>query len=174
MANFEDIVTWLLRIEDAPLRGEVKDLGDGAGLTRFGLTSVNDGALLPSDYFTKDPGAALLDAKNVYRRKYWNAILGDKIEPDEVAASVFSFAVNEWVAPAVKIAQRALGLVADGVVGPQTLKAFAEPGAGDKIREAQASHYRALDAANHARDDQWLTGWLKRAYLKYPDLTGFV
>ena len=166
--RFDLICTWLLNIEDAGLTGCVKNLGDGAGLTRFGITSEFDSTAIPSDYFTKPAADALVDAENVYHAHYWSVIRGDEIEPDDVAASLFAFAVNIGTQHAIEVVQSALNLDPDGKVGPITLIGLASPGAGDKIRAAMAAHYRAHDQG------QFLNGLLKRAALVYPSLEGFV
>ena len=168
MAAFDSICEWLLNIEDAGLSGKVEDLGDGAGLTRFGITQKWDAADISSTFFTETVSEALAEAKAIYRKREWAYIRGDEIEPDDVAASLFSFAVNLDQKKAVEIAQAALNLDPDGVVGPVTLIGLDSPGTGDKVREAIAAHYRAHDQG------RFLNGLLKRAYLVYPSLEGFV
>lgn len=41
MASFGSIIEWVLRLEDRTLAGKTMNLGDGAGLTRFGVTTKN-------------------------------------------------------------------------------------------------------------------------------------
>lgn len=61
-------------------------------------------------------------AKEVYRRKYWDAVKADSL-PDAVRFSLFDAAVNSGVKQAVKWLQRAVDVVDDGVLGPMTLQA---------------------------------------------------
>lgn len=58
----------------------------------------------------------------IYRMRYWALIKGDSL-PAGVSYVVFDGAVNSGVSQSVKWLQRALGVPADGVIGPQTINA---------------------------------------------------
>lgn len=58
----------------------------------------------------------------IYRNSYWKPIRGDEL-PLALALVVFDGAVNSGVGQSVKWLQRALGVRADGVLGPTTLDA---------------------------------------------------
>ena len=126
MANFGNIIEWVLRLEDRTLAGKIENLGDGAGLTRFGLTERDEGEVVPAEYFTTMSTADALEAaKQVYYDKYWTPICGTQIASDEVAATLMSFAVNDGVGTAVGLIQGVLGLAnPTGHVGPWTLQAI--------------------------------------------------
>lgn len=64
-------------------------------------------------------------AKALYRRDYWARISGDQLPPP-LALMVFDAAVNNGGHRACVWLQRAVGVVADGMVGPITLNAVAE------------------------------------------------
>lgn len=169
MAAFDEIVTWVLRQEDSTLSGRIVDLGDSHGLTRFGVTSVdNPGA--PLGFFSSMPIAQALEiAKEIYRERYWNPIHGDEITSDAIAAPLFSFAVNDGVHQAVRLLQQALGVQQDGILGDQTLAALnsADPDAtAAALRAAQESFYRRIVAANPDRA-KFLNGWLARAQQEF-------
>lgn len=66
------------------------------------------------------PNLTLDRAKLIFKRDYWDRVHGDAI-PALVALGLFDAAVNEGVGESIKLAQKALGLVADGVLGPATL-----------------------------------------------------
>ena len=67
-------------------------------------------------------------AKAIYLARYWNAAHIDCL-PDELRFHVFDAAVNSGVGQAVRWVQRAVGVVDDGVMGPQTIGALsAVPG----------------------------------------------
>lgn len=68
----------------------------------------------------KELTAAERDA--IYRQRYWNLIKGDYLPPG-VSYVVFDGAVNSGVSQSVKWLQRALGIKADGLLGPGTLTA---------------------------------------------------
>lgn len=59
-------------------------------------------------------------AKELYHRDYWTAIKGDSM-PFPIAFEVFDSAVNHGVGQAVRFLQKALGVSADGMIGPVTI-----------------------------------------------------
>lgn len=62
------------------------------------------------------------EIQSVYRIRYWALVKGDSL-PAGVSYVVFDGAVNSGVSQSVKWLQRALGVPADGVIGPQTINA---------------------------------------------------
>lgn len=170
-ASFGNCVNWVLRLEDRSLQGVSKNLGDGAGWTRFGITSKNN-PQISMDFFTSMPiGPALEVAKDTYWRKYWIPIQGSLLPTDELAATLLSFDVNDG-AEAVKLLQGCLGLGQDGSFGPVTLRAVlaANPAnLAEDLREAQEAFYRAL-AVRDSSKVQFLDGWVRRARVVYPNL----
>jgi lysozyme family protein len=62
-------------------------------------------------------------AKLLFKRDYWDRVSGDNLSP-VVAFGLFDTAVNEGVDGSLVLAQKALGLGADGVLGPHTLAAL--------------------------------------------------
>ncbi|WDE00776.1 glycoside hydrolase family 108 protein [Thalassomonas actiniarum] len=60
--------------------------------------------------------------KNLYKANYWDKIRGDDITEQDIAASIFDFAVNAGPKTSAKLAQITVGAKADGIVGPKTLK----------------------------------------------------
>lgn len=61
-------------------------------------------------------------AKRVYVERYWKPVCADDLPPS-VRYAMFDAAVNSGPAQAILWLQRALGVKADGVLGPITLKA---------------------------------------------------
>ncbi|MEN6384960.1 MAG: glycosyl hydrolase 108 family protein [Phycisphaerales bacterium] len=59
--------------------------------------------------------------EKIFRRKYWDKVRGDEIINQDSANEIFDDAINAGVAPAIRKAQRALGLKDDGFMGPVTL-----------------------------------------------------
>jgi len=172
MANFETIVEWLIYQEDSHrVPGKIVDLGDGAGLTRFGITSNNFGQVVPTNFFTTMPfGTALEVAKNFYQSQHWHHINGDKIAHDEIAAPLLSFAVNKSVPTAVKHLQRVLGLQEDGVLGLNTLSELnsKDPVITAKLFRADWENYYRQVASVNPNDAQFLDGWIALANFPYP------
>ncbi len=184
MANFGNVIEWVLRLEDRTLAGKTESLGDGAGWTRFGLTSRDEGDVLPVSYFVDGVTAkrmsndqALEAAKQVYYDKYWTPIQGTTIADDEVAAEIMSSAVNMGVKPAIKLLQHILAVEDDGTLGQETLRALAGDAKvvgyasiAESLREAQEARYEAMYEANPTRDAKFIKGWENRARAHYPDL----
>jgi lysozyme family protein len=95
--------------------GYVNDPNDPGGETKFGISKRAYPAL--------DIANLRLDeAEDIYRRDYWDRIRGDELSPG-LALAMFDCAVNQGLGTAVKLLQRALGVAADGIIGPVTLAA---------------------------------------------------
>ena len=179
MANFGNIVNWVLRLEDRTLAGKTVDLKDGAGFTRFGLTSKNFGSMLPANYFNDYYGLqrmsndeAIQEADSIYWQEFWVPMRCTDIASDAIASELMSFGVNESVSTVVKMVQWLLSLPQDGVMGRQTLSALQaqDPNkASIAIREAQETRYQNLVKSNPA-NQRFLRGWENRAGAIFPDL----
>lgn len=66
----------------------------------------------------------------IYKSAYWDKIRGDDL-PIGVDYAVFDMAVNSGPMRAATVLQRALGVTADGVIGPKTMQAaMVSPAAG--------------------------------------------
>jgi lysozyme family protein len=64
------------------------------------------------------------EVKMFYEVNFWDKIRGDEIKDQEIAESLFDFAVNTGINPAVKTAQKALCIEDDGIIGINTIKAL--------------------------------------------------
>lgn len=98
-------------------------------------------------------------AKRIYRASYWDAVRADEL-PAVARYSVFDAAVNSGVSQSVKWLQRALGVSADGAIGPQTLAAA-------KAADGQALKAKMLGARLQFMADlpTWPSfgrGWARR------------
>ena len=60
----------------------------------------------------------------LYKNKYWDSIKLDSIEYNKSAEVMLSSSVLSGSRTAVKLAQRAVGVHVDGIIGPNTLKAI--------------------------------------------------
>lgn len=109
--------------------GFTKDPGDpgnwtggaiGAGELRGTKWGISAAA-----YPTLDIAALTISAAAaLYRPRYWDVIAGDAL-PVPIGLIAFDCAVNQGPGIAARILQQALGVVADGVVGPVTVAAAA-------------------------------------------------
>jgi lysozyme family protein len=95
----------------------------------------------------------------MYKKKYWDVIRGDDL-PTGVDLCVFDAAVNAGAGRASKFLQQAVGVTADGQIGPKTISAVtAKP--ADEIIEAfcalREAHYKSLSTF-----DTFGKGWMRR------------
>lgn len=146
--------------------------GDRGGMTYAGIARKMN---------PKWPGWALIDrgdippsdlVRDFYRDGYWNPIRGDGIADQEVARSIFVFAVNSSTpgrpTVAVKLAQLVVGVTPDGEVGPKTLAAI--NGYLPELFLAQYSlakitRYRDIVARDRSQV-KFLMGWINRTLLE--------
>jgi lysozyme family protein len=92
--------------------GYVNDPRDPGGETKFGISK--------RAYPSVDIRNLTLDgAKAIYRRDYWAPIGCDNL-PAALRFHVFDAAVNSGLRQAVQFLQRAVGVAADGRLGPVT------------------------------------------------------
>lgn len=109
--DFLDIVRdWLLRPE---VEGKFSnDPDDPGGLTKWGIT-VRDWPEVSNPNFTQE------DAEQIYYEHYWKKAFCHSM-PIGINILVFDMAVNMGVGSAIKILQRALGVLDDGIFGANT------------------------------------------------------
>lgn len=113
--NFDTAFTRLLGHEG----GYSDHAADPGGKTRYGITE----AVARTAGYRGDMRELPLDlAKRIYRAEYWDAVKAEQL-PAGVRYAVFDAAVNSGVGQSIKWLQRAAGVTADGVIGPQTLAA---------------------------------------------------
>lgn len=114
--NFETAFDRLLGHEG----GYVDNPADPGGATRYGVTesvSRANGYTGPMREFPIEM------ARQIYRRKYWDAVRADDCPP-EVRFDLFDAAVNSGPFQAVKWLQLAVGVTDDGQIGPKTMLAM--------------------------------------------------
>ena len=113
--NFDTAFALLLNHE-----GDFSDhAADPGGKTRLGITE----AVARQAGYTGDMRELPVDlAKRIYLDSYWRPVRADDLPPG-VRYIVFDGAVNSGPAQSALWLQRALGVTADGVIGPKTLAA---------------------------------------------------
>ena len=57
-----------------------------------------------------------------YETNFWNRIKGDQIKEQEIADSIFDFAINAGVGTSASLAQLVVGVKPDGVIGTCRLR----------------------------------------------------
>lgn len=121
--RFERCLTEVLRHEG----GYVDHPSDPGGATNMGITRKTLARWRKVSPWTDLPKAEVAGLKRdeaalIYRASYWNACEAGAM-PAGVDLALFDFAVNSGPDRAVRVLQAALGVAADGAVGPVTLGA---------------------------------------------------
>lgn len=136
-------------------------LPDGRkGSTMLGVTQMNWEQHV-GHQVTHDDMRALTaaDVEPLYKKKYWDVVQGDKL-PNGIDYLVFDMGVNAGPGRSIKLLQTAVGVPADGGLGPVTMAAVwtADPvKLIQDFSDAKEDFYRGLDSfATYG------TGWLNR------------
>jgi lysozyme family protein len=117
--NFEQCLALVLKEEG----GYVNNPKDPGGMTNLGVTKK-----VWEEYVGHSVDEAVMrslgpeDVAPLYKKNYWDKIKGDAL-PRGVDYACFDLAVNSGVGRAAKFLQQAVGVSADGAVGPATLDA---------------------------------------------------
>ena len=116
------------------------------------------------DYIDRGEDPPFELVRQFYRTHYFKHF--EHLKYDVVKAILFDTAVNLGVKTAVKLAQKVLGLVPDGVIGPKTTNAL------DNIEDvekfvlayilARIAFYVNLANKNPRKYGLYLRGWLNR------------
>lgn len=102
------------------------------------------------------------DARAIYQRDYWGRVQGDALPPG-LGLLVFDAAVNNGVGQAARWLQAAVGVTADGDIGPETLAAVARSVANGW--QPLAAEFMARRTDFMARLPTWADfglGWARR------------
>ena len=97
--------------------------GDRGGQTYAGIARRAHPDWIGWDDIDQDRTPAAEIVRNLYRRRYWDAIQGDTL-PAPIAALLFDAAVNMGVKVAIKVAQIVAGVTPDGQLGPKSITAL--------------------------------------------------
>jgi lysozyme family protein len=103
------------------------------------------------------------DVAPLYKKNYWDRVKGDDL-PSGLDLAVFDWAVNSGTGRAAKKLQSMIGTVADGGIGPNTLRILAdyveENGLEktiDDYRDVRQAFYESLSTF-----DTFGKGWTRR------------
>lgn len=130
--NFDACLAETLRHEG----GWADHPDDPGGATMKGVT-IGTFAQFKGRKVTKAELRAISDAdlRAIYRRNYWEKVKADDL-PAGLDLVAFDAAVNSGPARGARWLQTALGVVADGKIGPETLAAAQRADAGFIIERA--------------------------------------
>jgi len=141
--NFRDCLELVLKHEG----GFVNHPKDPGGMTNLGVTKKVWEEWIGHPATEKDMRAltpALVAP--MYEMKYWRTSYCEKL-PRGLDLLVFSMAVNAGSGRSVKLLQDAIGVVADGIIGPRTMARINEANVEtliDSFSEARRQFYRGL------------------------------
>lgn len=146
-ANFNMAFDLLIRLEG----GITNDPNDNGGLTKYGISQ----RAFPN---LKIVELTLEDARDIYKKNYWDACRCDEL-PGSFDIAVFDTAVNQGPTQAIKLLQRAVGVLDDGVIGKITLDACRASGAAElrNFMLRRLYHYSQLEDYKHYKK-----GWFNR------------
>lgn len=161
MDNFDAACTYLLENEG----GWVDRADDAGGPTNWGITLpiLSKWRGMPQ---TAEDARNLqeTDARKLYRDIFWTPLRLDEVPPS-LATALLDTSVNEGQGFAVIAAQKAMGMVWDGVLGSKTIEALQHTDPKkfiyDFVGEIQ-EHYVALAVAR-PENRVFLKGWLARS-----------
>lgn len=137
--NFTQALKHVLTFEG----GYVDHPLDPGGATNFGITRRTLERFLGRRVSKAEVKALTLeDAREIYEQLYWAPLLCDAM-PAGVDLAVFDCGVNQGIGRAKVLLQKAVGVPADGVIGPQTLAALAAADPRDLLNEFMARRMRA-------------------------------
>jgi lysozyme family protein len=141
--NFRDCLELVLKHEG----GFINHKLDPGGMTNLGVTKKVWEEWVGHEVDEKAM-RALTPAivAPMYEMKYWRTSYCEKL-PRGLDLLVFSMAVNAGSGRSVKLLQNAIGVVADGVIGPRTMARINEANVEtliDKFSEAREAFYRGL------------------------------
>jgi lysozyme family protein len=132
--------------------GYSNDAHDPGGETRYGISK----RAYPDEDIA---GLTVERARAIYRADYWDRCKCDAL-PGPVALLVFDSAVNQGATTAIQMLQRAVGVVADGIIGPVTLAAVsAQNGRELVVHVAAERGYRYGRTGTFQRFGR---GWMRR------------
>jgi lysozyme family protein len=140
--------------------GYVNHPSDPGGMTNLGVTKRVWEEWVGRESNEKEMRALTPElVAPLYKRKFWDACKCDDL-PTGIDYLVFDFAVNAGPGRSAKILQTAVGVPADGGIGPITLAAVNKVDPAElveKFSQAKEDFYRSLNTF-----ETFGKGWLNR------------
>ena len=154
--NFEKSLELVLRSEGL-YSNNPKDPGGETmrGVTKAAWSTWLKRTIMPGEMAK----LTVADITPFYKALYWDKAYCNQL-PAGVDYMAFDAAVNMGVGQSIRLLQRSLGCVADGVIGPNTMKAINDADTKtliDKFSEQKEMFYRSLGTFS-----VFGKGWLRR------------
>jgi len=105
------------------------------------------------------------EIQRFYKVLFWDKIGGGQINDQEVANSIFDFAVNSGVSTSIGLAQQVVGASCDGVIGTKTIQAINSFQPDHFIAAFTVEKCRKYIAICKKRPDsrKYFFGWIDRS-----------
>ena len=120
---------------------------------------------MKNDLHQKDMKDLLVeDVAPIYKKNYWDRIKGDDL-PSGLDLCIFDFGVNAGTGRAARMIQTMIGTVADGGIGPNTLRALANyeeevGGVAEVIKDYQKQRQKYYESLSTF--ETFGKGWTRR------------
>ena len=174
MADFLKCFEKVIELEGGYTLHEV--FGDRGGMTYAGISRFH----WPDWDGWKRIDAGIFDdtlkkkVQTLYRKEFWDKIMGDIIGSQKMAFVIFDFAVNAGLRASVYLCQKIVGVKQDGVFGPVTLKALSTFAGNGELFVAKFGLERVFMYKDICKNDKrrkqdkvvsnlrFLEGWINR------------
>ena len=138
--NFERCLALVLKSEG----GFVNNSADPGGMTNLGVTKDTYEAWVNRTVDEAEMRSLTPDVvAPIYKNNYWDRVVGNEL-PVGVDYCVFDAAVNLGPSQAIKLIQRALNVVDDGILGEKTLAASHQRDAAELIEQFSEEHLQLM------------------------------
>jgi lysozyme family protein len=155
-SNFDQSLKLVLKSEG----GYVNNPKDPGGETMMGVTKNAWSTWLKRPIADGEMAKlTVADITPFYKALYWDKSYCNQL-PTGIDYMVFDASVNMGVGQSIRLLQKSLGCVPDGVIGPNTMKAINDADAKtmiDKFSAQKEQFYRSLKLFS-----VFGNGWLKR------------
>lgn len=158
--NWESAFAHVIKSEG----GYVNDPHDAGGETNLGVTKAAWAGYLGRPIADGEMKALTVDVvKPFYKKMYWDKLHGDEL-PGGLDYAAFDFGVNAGTGQAAKFIQRAVGVTADGAIGPGTMGAVAKANPAQLLASFTQQKKDFYNGIVERKPDQakFLKGWMAR------------
>jgi len=163
MANFDAAFNKVI-IAEGGLK-LVNNQLDRGGLTYAGISRRHNPYWEGWNVIDSGDTPSVAQVAEFYKRMFWDRILGDVIKDDDVAYSIFEFAVVAGLQTSIKLAQIVSGAMPDGKFGQNTLRAINSMDAelfSAYFTIAKIARYRDI-VTKDRKQLTFFMGWINRA-----------
>ncbi len=156
-AGINQVIEKIIEAEGGSIA--TNDPSDGGGRTQYGISEKSN----PEAWV--DGKVTLEEAREIYFNKYVRGPGFDKIEDPKLLHQLVDFGVNSGPSISIKALQDALGLVQDGILGPNTLEAVRKSDLRQLNNRLVRSRCITLAkiCVKNPTQLKYLVGWITRA-----------